>query len=333
MYLKLLIEGIARQTTVLLAQLSTNSGARAPLSRLADQVFLNLAQEIEAQGISKAIVADMFGLALRSYQKKTRRLEQSATEATRTLWEAIYDYIREEDRERQHILERFRWDGEREVASVLSDLVSSGLIYVTGNAQRTVYGVTSAKTRQHVQDTSDLEALANVIWLKVFHGEATTVQDLERQLGVDSARIAGALQELAATDRVREKDGRLDANNVVIRVGTDGKEAAMLDHFQAVAKVIAKRASASLADPGEGGATFLFSIYRGHPFEREVTTLFQQHRAAVAALWEKVSQHNSSIGLQKPHADQVTFYLGQSTQAAEREGEGGTIGISSAAES
>src|SRR5690606_410321 len=135
MYLKLLIEGIARQTTVLLAQLSTTSGARAPLSRLADQVFLNLAQEIEAQGISKAVVADMFGLALRSYQKKTRRLEQSATEVSRTLWEAVYDYIRDEDRERQSIMERFRWDCEREVASVLSDLVSSGLIYVTGSAQ------------------------------------------------------------------------------------------------------------------------------------------------------------------------------------------------------
>lgn len=319
MYLKLLIDGIARQTTVLLAQLSTNSGARAPLSRLADQVFLNLAQEIEAQGISKAVVADMFGLALRSYQKKTRRLEQSATETSRTLWEAVYDYIRDDDRERQNILERFRWDGEREVVSVLSDLVASGLIYVTGNAQRTVYGVTSAKTRQHVQDTSDEEALANVIWLKVFHGEATTVQELERQLGVDASRISSALQELAATDRVHEKAGRLDANNVVIRVGSDGKEAAMLDHFQAVAKVIAKRASTSLADPAEGGATFLFSIYRGHPFEKQVIELFQQHRAAVAELWDKVSTHNNSIGLQKPHADQVTFYLGQFTQVAEQE--------------
>jgi hypothetical protein len=331
MYLKLLIDGIARQTTVLLAQLSTNSGARAPLSRLADQVFLTLTQEIEAQGISKAVVADMFGLALRSYQKKTRRIEQSATETTRTLWEAVYDYIREEDRERQKIIERFRWDGEREVGAVLSDLVASGLIYATGNAQRTVYGVTSAKTRQHVQATSDNEALANVIWLELFHDDAKTVADLERQLGVEAARITAALEELAATGRVQTKDGKLIANNVVIRVGADGKEAAMLDHFQAVSKVIAKRASATAVDPNEGGATFLFSIHRGHPFEREVLALFQQHRAAVAALWEKVSEHNKSIDLQKPQADQVTFYLGQFTQPAEHEGEANP-GLASAAD-
>lgn len=321
MYLKLLIDGIARQTTVLLAQLSTNSGARAPLSRLADQVFLNLAQEIEAQGISKAVVADMFGLALRSYQKKTRRLEQSATESSRTLWEGVYDYVREEDRERHRIIERFRWDGEREVGAVLSDLVASGLIYVTGNGPRTVYGVTSDKTRQHVQDTIDQEALANVIWLKVFHGEATSVAELERQLGVDPARVVAALEELAITDRVRETDGKLAANNVVIRVGADGKEAAMLDHFQAVAKVIAKRAAATTADPSEGGATFLFSIFRGHPFEKEVTALFQEHRAAVAELWGKVSDYNRSIDLKKSQGDQVTFYLGQFTQPAECEAE------------
>ena len=50
MNLKLLIDGIVRQTTVLIAQLSTASGVRAPLAHVADQVFLSLAREIEAQG-------------------------------------------------------------------------------------------------------------------------------------------------------------------------------------------------------------------------------------------------------------------------------------------
>ena len=50
--LKLLIDGIVRQTTVLIAQLSTSSGIRAPLAHVADQVFLELAREIEAQGVA-----------------------------------------------------------------------------------------------------------------------------------------------------------------------------------------------------------------------------------------------------------------------------------------
>src|SRR5258705_12622665 len=88
MQLKLLIDGIVRQTTVLIAQLSTASGVRAPLAHVADQVFVELAREIEAQGVRRQVVADMFGMALRSYQKKMRRLAEGETVRERTLWEA-----------------------------------------------------------------------------------------------------------------------------------------------------------------------------------------------------------------------------------------------------
>src|SRR5687768_7502850 len=70
---KLLIDAIVHQTTVLIAQLSTASGIRAPLSHVADQVFLELSREIEAQGVSRKVAADMFGLAIRTYQKKVQR--------------------------------------------------------------------------------------------------------------------------------------------------------------------------------------------------------------------------------------------------------------------
>lgn len=39
MDIKLLTDAIIRQTTVLIAQLSTNAGIRAPLAHLADEVF------------------------------------------------------------------------------------------------------------------------------------------------------------------------------------------------------------------------------------------------------------------------------------------------------
>jgi hypothetical protein len=50
---KLLIDAIVRQTTVLIAQLSTAAGIRAPLAHVADQVFLDLASEIEALGVGR----------------------------------------------------------------------------------------------------------------------------------------------------------------------------------------------------------------------------------------------------------------------------------------
>lgn len=63
---KLLIDLVIHQTTILIAQLSTAAGLRAPLAHIADQVFLELSREIERQGVSRKVVADMFGLALRS---------------------------------------------------------------------------------------------------------------------------------------------------------------------------------------------------------------------------------------------------------------------------
>lgn len=75
-----LIAAIMQQTTVLIAQLSTAAGIRAPLARIADQVFLDLGRELEAQGVTRKVAADMFGLALRSYQKKIQRLSESETQ-------------------------------------------------------------------------------------------------------------------------------------------------------------------------------------------------------------------------------------------------------------
>jgi len=50
---KILVDAIVRQTTVLIAQLSTAAGIRAPLAHVADQVFLELAQEIERPPVRK----------------------------------------------------------------------------------------------------------------------------------------------------------------------------------------------------------------------------------------------------------------------------------------
>lgn len=50
---RLLIDSIVRQTTVLIAQLSTAAGVRSPPSHLADEVFVSLAKEIDNQGLGQ----------------------------------------------------------------------------------------------------------------------------------------------------------------------------------------------------------------------------------------------------------------------------------------
>jgi hypothetical protein len=55
------------------------------LAHIADQVFLDLSREIEAQGVSRKVVASMFGMALRGYQRKVQRLTESSTHKGKTL--------------------------------------------------------------------------------------------------------------------------------------------------------------------------------------------------------------------------------------------------------
>jgi hypothetical protein len=319
MDLKLLIDGIVRQTTVLIAQISTSAGTRSPLSHVADQVFFELASEIEAQGVTRRVAADMFGLALRAYQKKMRRLTESRSERGRTLWEAVLSFIGEAEVTRARIEERFQYDGPREVGAVLHDLVRSGLVYATGAGEHAVYGVTSEEVRKRVSQSGQLEGLMNVIWLKVFRGEAFTREALCTQLPVAGPEIERAVDELLKLGRLKQGASGLESTNVVLPIGSaHGFEAALLDHFRAVAVAIATKLrsgtrGAQLADR-TGGSTFTFTLDAVHPDSEEVYGLLREQRTRVQTLWERVSAYNAAHTPDEASATRVTFYLGQSVE-------------------
>lgn len=329
MDLKLLIDGIVRQTTVLIAQISTSAGTRSPLSHVADQVFFELASEIEAQGVTRRVAADMFGLALRAYQKKMRRLTESRSARGRTLWEAVLSFIGEGEVTRARIEERFQYDGPREVGAVLHDLVRSGLIYATGAGEHAVYGVTSEEVRKRVSQSGQLEGLMNVIWLKVFRGEATTREGLCTQLPVPAPEIERAIDELLTLGRLKQGAAGLESTNVVLPIGSaHGFEAAILDHFRAVAVAIATKLRArsrgsQLADR-MGGSTFTFTLDAAHPDAEEVYGLLREQRTRVQALWDRVSAYNTAHTPDEASATRVTFYLGQSVEegAGDEPGDG-----------
>src|SRR5262245_54656472 len=92
----LLIEAIVRQTMVLVAQLATAGGARASLSRTANQVFLNRVSELKDQGLGNKVIADMFGMALRTYHERVQRLSEGTSSQGRSLWEALLTFVQEQ---------------------------------------------------------------------------------------------------------------------------------------------------------------------------------------------------------------------------------------------
>lgn len=320
------MDGIVRQTTVLLAQLSTTAGARSPLAHVADQVFLELAREIESQGVRRQVVADMFGMALRSYQKKMRRLTESASDREHTLWQVVLDFVEREEPTRARVMERFQFDGEREVAAVLKDLARSGLVATTGAGDGAVYTATSQALREKVQRRQDLDSLTHFAWLLVFRGEIQLRSELAARLGVDDAFAAAVWDELVRSGRVSEQNGKLVSTNVVLPLGAEqGWEAAILDHFRTVSVAIATKIrtgfSGSGVDHRIGGSTFTFSVGPGHPYEREVYELLTVTRRAAQQLWEKVAAHNQAHATDTDNAIRVSFYVGQ-TVSIDDEGPG-----------
>ena len=144
MDVNLLIDGVVRQTTVLIAQLATSAGNRAPLAHTANQVFLSLVKELKQQGLGHRVIADMFGLTLRTYHDRVRRASESVTDRGSSLWEAVLRYVRQRQMlSRAELLNRFRADDEASVRGVLSDLVDSGLLFKSGRGDLTTYRAAS----------------------------------------------------------------------------------------------------------------------------------------------------------------------------------------------
>lgn len=325
-----LIDGIVRQTTILIAQLSTTAGIRAPLSRVADQVFLNLARELEAQGVGRKIAADMFGLALRSYQLKISRLGESASEGERTLWEAVLQKLRgSSGLSRRQVVESFRRDDPLDVAAVLKDLVDSGLISRTGRGEHAFYQVAGAEAVSAIAGEQDSDAIANLVWLAVYDRQRVAREQLVRELSFEPAvaerAIDGLLQEGRIERAQHEGSEVLVCRRLTIPVGSEqGWETAVFDHFRAaataiVAKLQRKGARSSHGDV-LGGSTLSFSIRPGHPYEQQVYGLLARVRTDLNQLWEQVAAHNQANPLDPEERIEVTFYFGQNVIAPEGEG-------------
>jgi hypothetical protein len=319
---KLQIDAIGRQTTVLSANLATAAGVRAPLAHVADQVFVELAKEIESQGVSRKVVADMFGLALRTYQKRVQRLTESVTESQQTLWAAVLDFVvqKEGSVAREEVIRRFRYDGERQVASVLNDLVSSGLLYRSGRGDNCVYGATSEQDYARYIQSSRQGPLSDVVVVTVYRNPGCTLADLCGILPFDEEEIRTALDEALAECRIEEdiaaEPPSYSASTVTVPVGSaKGWEAAVFDHYQAVCTAIAKKLAAGQAKSENadmvGGATLSFDIAPDHPFEHQVKSLLQRTRQDVNVLWMAVDAYDKANPIAEEDKTRVVFYFGQ----------------------
>lgn len=324
-----LIDGIVRQTVVLIAALATASGQRTPLSHLADELFSDLVGELKRQGLGNKVIADMFGMGLRTYHRRVTRLSVGRSDSDRSLWTEVLEVLRAEGPAlRAELLRRFAREDEAVLRAVLVDLVDSGLVtrigYGDGTGFETRNGASIRGPAGSDSDGDDaLEALVTVC---LHQGEGMTLEQLSEQLpGVEPNRLSAAVARLQSAKLVHKHGAQTPdqtppiyrCQQVVIPLGAKaGWEAAVFDHHQAfvaglVAKLTAGTRSAQAADD-TGGSTYRYDLWRGHPMEEEITDWLRATRKHASTLRARLDEHN----VQNPPPPQaerlrVVAYAGQ----------------------
>jgi hypothetical protein len=324
----LLIDALVRQTTVLIAQLATTAGARAPLAHTANRVFLDLTRELKQQGLGNKVISDMFGLTLRAYHGKVARLSESGTERGRSLWEALLAFVQEKGSvSRLAIFERFSGDEETVVRGVLRDLVDTGLLYRSGRGDWATYRAATDDDAPTAGNRA--EHLAHLVWVVVHRYGPVSLGEIAEHVPTEPAVLDEALRSLVADRRVvvTDRDGGVtySTDGCVVPLGSAvGWEAAVFDHYQAVVTALCTklRIGRARAVPGEwiGGSTYSVNVWSGHPLEEEVLGLLQRTRDQVTALRGRVETYNERHSRPANGDKRVIFYVGQTVLGLEEEG-------------
>jgi hypothetical protein len=311
---------------VLIAQVATTGGIRAPLSHVANQVFLDLARELEEQGVSRKVSADMFGMALRAYIRKVRRLSEARSEQGRTLWQALLDFVRAQGLvTRERVLQRFAADGELQVTAVLRDLSDSGLFFCSGSGQSAVYRAATDDELDRLVQLSDERGLDELAWVLVYREGPFGADRLRELLKRSAADTHQVVERLVADGRIqRARDGELSARDFVVPLGAiNGWEAAVFDHVQAVVQTICQRLNPPPTQSGQaqlvGGSTYSFDVWGGHPLEARVKSQLAELRGRLGELRLEVDDYNRAHGLAQSY-EQVITYVGQCIMERSNEG-------------
>ena len=317
MTVELLIEAIVRQTTILIAQLATSGGSRAPLAQVADQVFLNLVHELERQGVSRKVSADMFGLGLRTYQRKIQRFLESSTDRGRSLWVAVLDYLQQGvSVTRAELLEHFASDDESQIRGVLRDLCESGLIAAAGSGSRLSYRLTSEDELMRLRHAQSGEGLDELLWALIYREGPITLAEL-RKTHVDVEQLEPAIARLLEAGRVEraKPEGPFTARSLVLPLGSPvGWEAAVFDHFKAVVNTVTRRLGMSRERPAladrVGGSTYTLDVWPGHPLAEQAYETLKNLRSQLTQLRDGVERYNAEHPVPERYT-QVLMYVGQ----------------------
>lgn len=323
MNIAVLIDSIVRQTSVLVAQLAV-AGGRPSLAHMSNQFFIDVVRELKHQGVGNKVIADMFGMALRTYHDRMRRLEPEARYGGCSLWEAVLAHIEDSGTIAQSdVLLRFRNEDPPTLRGIIKDLVDSGKVLRAGRGASIVLrraDLPCLSTDGQVEPVcSEDRRVSNLIWVTVSRLGECSFSKICEQVPSHEAHIHRALEQLVDEGKLRcisdERGTRYSSMDCVIGVGDPfGWEAAVFDHYHAVVQALCARLAQpdAKAGKGGGGSTYTFVVSDEHPMRAEVVGFLSDARARAEALRRRVAEYNRNHPEVIARPLRVTTYVGQS---------------------
>jgi hypothetical protein len=326
---QILIHAVVQQTMVFIAQLATAGGVRAPLASIANQVLLDLTNELQNQGVRKNVIADMFGMTLRTYHRRVSEVSQSRSVEGRSVWEAVLEFVRaNEPISAGRVHQRFTTDERDVVAGVLNDLVGSGICYRSGRGMDAVYRTVDASDFATATEGARETANEYLVWQAVYRGRPISRHDLIAQSRMPEASCDAALARLLEDGRVVQLPGtplRYTSTRLEVMVGqSHGWEAAVFDHFQATVSAVGAKlvrgVPRSETDDLTGGATYHLDLNPNLPVAQEALGTLRRMRLQLDDLRARIDDANARSG--EPPTERLIVYVGQHLLSDREELEG-----------
>ena len=317
-----LIDEVIKALSQLIAQLATASQERAPLRASGDRFFVQLNRALLDTGLTKNVVADMFGLTPRTYHRRVRALLDSEPER-HSVWLSVLDFVSASAPVSQaRVLARFGAEDDQIVRSVINDLARSGLIARDGYGDQASLLSTSDERARQILASDDALARENIVWLRIYRRGPIDEACLRQECDLEPSALSEHLAALQKSNRIRAIQTAAGVSytcdQLHIPVNTlHGWEAAVLDHFQAMVTALCLKLGASKTPGGApiagvGGATYSFDVSPQHPLYDEATSLLERVRRDCSELRNRVDARDSapSPDLETTY-ERVVFYFGQ----------------------
>ena len=286
MHVQVLIDSIVRQMTVLIAQLATAGGVRAPLAHLANQVFLDLAHELERagrepQGQRRHV---RHGAARLPPQGAAARREPKASGAERCGRPCSSFCASEGLVTRAASSSGSRATARSRSRAVLHDLDGERAdLLVRHGPERRRAGHPDEELGRLSQLTAD-RGIDELAWVLVYRDGPLSSDSSPSACPASSRRSRRSCNASRKRPSPARAGWTADGEEFVIPLGASvGWEAAVFDHLQAVVQTICQRlrqtSFGSRRADVIGGSTYSFDVWPEHPLEGEVKRQLAEIRA------------------------------------------------------